>query len=133
MKATTLWTNNKSPITCMQLCNNFIQFELLHMYRKRNLRTLWSLAVTKVKLCLQSWTKLVGRVSVNMHWSTSSSPLPIRMLVWTVMARQKHCMGRPVGWGGSEDSDEPSPTAWKGPLGDLITNNLTGLKHVSHV
>ena len=27
----------------------------------------------------------------------------------------------------------PLPTAWKGPLGGLLTNNLTGLKHVSHV
>ena len=39
---------------------------------------------------------------------------------------------RPVGWGGSGGSDEP-PTSWKGLLGCLLTNNLTGLKHVSHV
>ena len=24
------------------------------------------------------------------------------------------------------------PTAWKGPLGGLLTKNLTGLKHVVH-
>ena len=27
----------------------------------------------------------------------------------------------------------PPATVWKGPLGGLTTNNLTGLKHVSHV
>ena len=33
---------------------------------------------------------------------------------------------RPVGWGDLGGSDKP-PTAWKGPLGGLLTNNLTGL------
>ena len=46
-------------------------------------------------------------------------------------------MNRPVGggWGrGSGGSDElPHCLEWKGPLGGLLTNNLTGLKYVSHV
>ena len=45
---------------------------------------------------------------------------------------------RPVGWEDSGGSDEPPPppplpAAWKGPLGGLLINNLTGLKHVSHI
>ena len=43
-----------------------------------------------------------------------------------------HAALRPVGWGVQGVRPNP-PTAWKGPVGGLPTNNLTGLKQVSHV
>ena len=39
---------------------------------------------------------------------------------------------RPVGWGGSGGSYEPPPPL-PGKVRLVATNNLTGLKHVSHV
>lgn len=94
--------------------------------------------------CGRTMCYLISYIYCNLQLLISLSVMRSRLMLHKIQncIIWSQILNRPVGFGGSGGSDEalsPPPSRGEGPhclersLGGLLTNNLTGLKHVSHV